>query len=88
MQELFASHVRLLASGSLDGSVMLWEPKTRACLRMLRPDRRYERMELPGSRATRTRRHSSPRAPSNNPNSQTLGAFAGVSSVTRSCGNA
>jgi DNA-binding XRE family transcriptional regulator len=38
---------RLLASGG-DGTVKLWEAQCGACLRTLRPERRYERMDIAG----------------------------------------
>jgi WD40 repeat protein len=38
----------LLASGSIDGTVRLWEPSTAAALRILRSDRRYERLDITG----------------------------------------
>jgi WD40 repeat protein len=39
---------RLLASGGLDGTVRLWAPRSGACLRILRSDRRYERVDITG----------------------------------------
>jgi hypothetical protein len=35
-----------LASGSLGGTVRLWEARSGACLRTLRADRRYERLDI------------------------------------------
>jgi WD40 repeat protein len=39
---------RTLASGSLDGTVKLWDTKSFSLLRTLRPDRRYEGMDITG----------------------------------------
>jgi WD40 repeat protein len=39
---------RLVASGSFDGTVKLWEAKSGTCLRTLRAERRYERMDISG----------------------------------------
>jgi non-specific serine/threonine protein kinase len=43
---------RLLASGGVDGTVKLWDtqrvPESGACLRTLRPDRPYERLDITG----------------------------------------
>jgi WD40 repeat protein len=38
----------LIASSSQDGAVMLWDPESGAWRRTLRPDRRYERMDITG----------------------------------------
>jgi hypothetical protein len=47
---------RPLASGSLDGAVMLWETSSHACLRTLRPQRRYEGMDITGLTGVTVRR--------------------------------
>jgi WD40 repeat protein len=39
---------RTVASGSLDGTVKLWDTTSHALLQTLRPDRRYERMDITG----------------------------------------
>jgi WD40 repeat protein len=39
---------QLVASGSFDGTVKLWEVSSGAILRTLRPERRYERLEITG----------------------------------------
>jgi WD40 repeat protein len=39
---------RLVASGGHDGAVRLWDTDSFAMLRTLRPDRRFERMDITG----------------------------------------
>jgi WD40 repeat protein len=39
---------RMLASGSFDGTVRLWELSSGTCLRVVRGDRPYERMNITG----------------------------------------
>jgi WD40 repeat protein len=44
----FSADGGLLASGSDDGTVKLWDISTSSLLRTLRPDRRYERADITG----------------------------------------
>jgi WD40 repeat protein len=39
---------RLLASGGLDGTVRVWDRTSGVCLRTLRSDRPYERLDITG----------------------------------------
>jgi WD40 repeat protein len=38
----------VLASGGADGAVRLWDTRSSVCLRTLRADRRYERVNITG----------------------------------------
>jgi len=38
----------LVASGSWDGTLRLWQASTGTCVRVLRPERRYERLDITG----------------------------------------
>ena len=39
---------QVVASAGLDGTVRLWDARTRTCLGILRPDRRYELVDITG----------------------------------------
>jgi len=39
---------RLLASASLDGTIRLWDTSSATCLRVVRSDRCYERVDIAG----------------------------------------
>jgi WD40 repeat protein len=41
---------QLVVSGGDDGTVRLWEAQSGSCLRTLRPERRYERLQITGLR--------------------------------------
>ena len=38
----------MIVSGGLDGTVRLWDTSSFSLVRTLRPDRRYERMDITG----------------------------------------
>ena len=44
----FSANAGLLASGSDDGTVKLWDTSSFSLMRTLRPDRRYERADITG----------------------------------------
>jgi len=44
----FSPEGKAVVSGSYDGTVKLWDRETGACLRTLRSDRPYERMNITG----------------------------------------
>jgi WD40 repeat protein len=44
----FGADGRLVASGSLDGTVQLWDTARHTLLRTLRPDRRFEQLDITG----------------------------------------
>lgn len=48
-QVAFSADQRLLACGTDDGTILLWERQTGGCLRTLRGDRPYERMDITGA---------------------------------------